>query len=44
MLLIFQDKSADVFAEKIGEAVGTVVFIILVIAGIVWLFKKIRQK
>jgi Ca2+/Na+ antiporter len=43
-LLFLQDKSADVFFEKIGEAAGAVFFIILLIAGIVWLVKKAKQK
>jgi Ca2+/Na+ antiporter len=43
MLLILQGSGADVFAEKIGEAIGAVVFFILIIMGIVWLVKKARK-
>ena len=43
MLLTFQDQGADIFAEKIGEAVGAVVFVIILIMGMVWLVKKLRK-
>jgi Ca2+/Na+ antiporter len=42
--LLLQDKSADVFGQKIGEAMGAVFFIIILIAGVVWLIKKAKQK
>jgi hypothetical protein len=44
MLLILQDKSADILFEKIGEAAGMVFVVILIIGGIIWLIKKAKQK
>lgn len=43
MFLILQGSGADVFFEKIGEAVGAVVFLILIIMGIVWLIKRAKK-
>jgi heme/copper-type cytochrome/quinol oxidase subunit 4 len=45
MIIIFlQDKSADIFAQKIGEAIFAIMAFVLLIAGIIWLVKKAKQK
>lgn len=42
-MLFLQGSGADIFAEKIGEAIGAVIFLILIITGIVWLIKRAKK-